>query len=77
MVDYDPWSGNYDGTIVRQNNIIGGLATSSPTSSQASEGTNNADAIIKSACCSVCLVGDIHSHVFQDWYRYGTSCLVW
>ncbi|KAF8530898.1 hypothetical protein JB92DRAFT_2803962 [Gautieria morchelliformis] len=47
LVDYDPWSGNYDGTIVRQNNIIGGLATSSPTSLQATEGTNNADAIIK------------------------------
>ena len=55
MVDFDPWSGNYDGTVVRQNNIVGGLATSSPTSPQDTTGTNNNDAIIKSVYCSTCL----------------------
>jgi hypothetical protein len=47
MVDFDPWSGNYDGTVVKNNNIVGGLATDSPTSSADSKGTNNQDAIIK------------------------------
>ena len=47
MVDFNPWSGDYDGAVVRQNNIVGGLATSSPTSSHATDGTNNNDVIIK------------------------------
>ena len=47
MVDFDPWSGDYDGVIVRQNNIVGGLATSPPTSPHATDGSNSDDAIIK------------------------------
>jgi hypothetical protein len=47
MVDHDPWLGDFDGTVVQQNNIIGGLATSSPTSPEDTKGTNNHNAIIK------------------------------
>ncbi|KAF8592767.1 hypothetical protein K439DRAFT_1643763 [Ramaria rubella] len=47
MVDYDPWFGDYEGTVVRQNNIVGGLATSAPTSASDKDGTNNDDVIIK------------------------------
>ncbi|KIJ22646.1 hypothetical protein M422DRAFT_57130 [Sphaerobolus stellatus SS14] len=47
MVDYTPWSGNYSNTVVRKNNIIGGLATDSLTSPDDTRGTNNGSAIIK------------------------------
>lgn len=47
MVDYEPWLGDYDGTIVHQNRIVGGLSTSSPTSPDDTRGTNDHNAIIK------------------------------
>ena len=47
MVDVTPWGGNYAGTIVRNNTIIGGLATDSRSAAQ-SDGDNVDDVIIKS-----------------------------
>jgi hypothetical protein len=47
MVDVQPWEGNYAGTIVQNNTIIGGLATDSRSAVQ-SDGTNVNDVIIKS-----------------------------
>ena len=46
MVDYDPWSGNYTNTIVRNNIIRGGFATD-PAETGESKGVNEDDAIIK------------------------------
>ena len=45
MVDYDPWSGNYTGTTVYNNTILGGFANESPNNS--SKGSNAGNAIIK------------------------------
>jgi hypothetical protein len=47
MVDVTPWGGDYTGTIVRNNTIIGGLATDSRSAVQ-SDGDNVDDVIIKS-----------------------------
>ncbi|KAI0331299.1 hypothetical protein GY45DRAFT_1322582 [Cubamyces sp. BRFM 1775] len=46
MVDYDPWSGNYTNTIVRNNIIRGGFATDSAEAGEA-KGVNEDDAIVK------------------------------
>ncbi|EJF62335.1 hypothetical protein DICSQDRAFT_135925 [Dichomitus squalens LYAD-421 SS1] len=46
MVDYEPWSGNYTNTIVRNNMIYGGFATE-PAVSDETKGVNDDDAIIK------------------------------
>lgn len=46
MVDYDPWGGNFTDTIVRDNVILGGYATT-PETSDASKGNNFENAIIK------------------------------
>ncbi len=46
MVDYDPWNGNYTGTVVRDNVILGGFA-SDPATPGESKGENDEDAIIK------------------------------
>jgi hypothetical protein len=46
MVDVLPWNGDYSGTVVRNNTIIGGLATDSRSASQ-SDGENVDDVIIK------------------------------
>jgi parallel beta-helix repeat protein len=46
MVDYEPWKGNYTNTIVRNNTIMGGFATSQPDGNE-TEGTNADDVIIK------------------------------
>lgn len=46
MVDYLPWSGNFTGTIVENNNIMGGFATNL-TNSTSEEGKNTYDAFIK------------------------------
>jgi len=46
MVDYEPWKGNYTNTIVRNNTIRGGFATSTETSSE-TYGSNEDDVIIK------------------------------
>lgn len=45
MVDYDPWNGTYDGTVVRDNTILGGFATD--TFDGNSKGDNKDDAIAK------------------------------
>ncbi|KAH8118393.1 hypothetical protein DFH11DRAFT_1567138 [Phellopilus nigrolimitatus] len=44
MVDYNPWSGNYTGVVVQNNNIYGGFAT---TKGNATLGDDKFDAIIK------------------------------
>ncbi|KAJ6615617.1 hypothetical protein B0H10DRAFT_2220261 [Mycena sp. CBHHK59/15] len=46
MVDYLPWKGNYTNTIVRNNTIIGGFATSVEVGDDKT-GTNADDAVIK------------------------------
>ncbi|KAJ7639529.1 hypothetical protein FB45DRAFT_828419 [Roridomyces roridus] len=46
MVDYLPWRGNYTNTVVHDNTIFGGFATS-PTDGKDTKGTNSNDAIIK------------------------------
>ena len=47
MVDVVPWGGNYTGTVVWNNTIIGGFATDSKSASQ-NDGQNVDDVIIKS-----------------------------
>ncbi len=48
MVDVDPFSGYYNGTIVRNNAIAGGFATGSPTSGgNTTDGDDSNDVIIK------------------------------
>ena len=47
MVDVDPWGGNYTGTVVRNNTILGGFATDSNSATQ-KDGKNAEDVIIKS-----------------------------
>ncbi|KAF8897891.1 hypothetical protein BD779DRAFT_1667805 [Infundibulicybe gibba] len=46
MVDYEPFKGNYTGTVVRNNSIFGGFATDTPENGD-SKGNNFKDAIIK------------------------------
>ncbi|KAI0751072.1 hypothetical protein C8Q80DRAFT_1155380 [Daedaleopsis nitida] len=46
MVDYDPWNGNYTGTVVQNNVIYGGFA-SDPAVAGDTKGENDEDAIIK------------------------------
>ena len=45
MVDYEPWLGNYTGTTVYNNTILGGFANENVTNG--SKGVNAEDAIIK------------------------------
>ena len=45
MVDYEPWLGNYTGTTVYNNTILGGFANEDPDNS--SKGVNAEHAIIK------------------------------
>jgi hypothetical protein len=46
MVDYDPFSGSYAGTVVRNNTILGGFAAGTATAGE-TKGQNFEDAIIK------------------------------
>lgn len=46
LVDYDPWNGNYSGTVVYDNTVIGGFATDSDSSHQ-TDGVNVDNVIIK------------------------------
>lgn len=48
MVDYDPWNGDYTGTVVRDNLILGGFATDNDNATM-SKGSNFENAIIKYA----------------------------
>jgi len=47
MVDYDPWSGDFTGTVVRDNLILGGFATDAIDNDNNSKGNNFENAIIK------------------------------
>ncbi|KAF8507643.1 hypothetical protein BU17DRAFT_100380 [Hysterangium stoloniferum] len=47
LVDYNPWNGNYNGTVVRNNDIVGGFATDSIDDAVDNKGTNSGSAIIK------------------------------
>jgi hypothetical protein len=47
MVDYEPWLGNYTGTTVYNNTILGGFANEDPDNNS-TKGLNAEDAIIKS-----------------------------
>ena len=46
MVDYEPWLGNYTGTSVYNNTILGGFANEK-TANDSTKGINAEDAIIK------------------------------
>ncbi|KAI9513289.1 hypothetical protein F5148DRAFT_289137 [Russula earlei] len=46
MVDVLPWGGNYSGTVVQNNTILGGFATDSKSATQ-TDGQNAEDVIIK------------------------------
>jgi len=45
LVDYDPWKGEYTGTVVYNNTIFGGFANENPNHD--SKGANSEHAIIK------------------------------
>lgn len=47
MVDYEPWLGDYTGTMVYNNTIYGGFANENPNPKNDSKGINAEDAIIK------------------------------
>lgn len=34
MVDFNPWNGDYAGTVVHDNNIIGGSSTATDSTNQ-------------------------------------------
>ncbi|KAF8961109.1 hypothetical protein BDZ97DRAFT_1257674 [Flammula alnicola] len=46
LVDYDPWSGDFTGTVVHDNVILGGFATDGQNRTDA-KGSNFEDAVIK------------------------------
>jgi hypothetical protein len=50
MVDYEPWSGDYTNTVVRNNTILGGFATDTEDEVKESKGSNTDDVIIKYVC---------------------------
>lgn len=54
MVDYEPWKGNYTNTIVRNNTIRGGFATSNATAGE-EYGINDDDVIIKCVSLIQCV----------------------
>jgi hypothetical protein len=60
MVDVNPWSGNYTSTIVQNNTIMGGFATTADTGG-AQKGDNNDTAILKSVL-RLCNFISAHTH---------------
>ncbi len=46
MVDVAPWGGDYSGTVVENNTIMGGFATDSDSATK-TDGVNVDDVIIK------------------------------
>jgi len=46
MVDYDPYNGDYTGTVVTNNTIMGGFSTDTPQADE-TKGADSHDAIIK------------------------------
>jgi len=47
MVDFLPWNGNYTGTVVQNNTIMGGFAAKSSTSASQKDGENADNVMIK------------------------------
>jgi hypothetical protein len=47
MVDYNPFSGDYSGTVVRNNTILGGFASDDEDEVRQTKGENDEDVIIK------------------------------
>ena len=66
MVDVVPWGGNYTGTVVQNNTIIGGFATDSKSASQ-TDGENVDDVIIKS------VVSQRARHFSYELHRIGVA----
>lgn len=55
LVDYLPWTGDFTGTVVENNSILGGFATNLTDPSD-DEGKNSADAFIKYVLGALSLV---------------------
>jgi hypothetical protein len=47
MVDFDPWNGNFNGTVVENNHIIGPFADGPALTAGDLTGPNSKDIIIK------------------------------
>jgi len=84
MVDYEPWSGNYTGTTVYNNTILGGFANEDLDKS--SEGLNAEHAIIKIGIAigprtwfgdkfknNVSRGGIVHDNQFSGAFSYGIA----
>jgi hypothetical protein len=84
MVDYEPWSGNYTGTTVYNNTILGGFANEDLSSS--SDGLNAEHAIIKIGIAigprtwfgdryenNVSRNGNVHSNQLSGAFSYGIA----
>ena len=74
MVDVVPWGGNYTGTIVQNNTIIGGFATDSKSASQ-TDGENVDDVIIKSVVSQ--RARHFYLRTAQNWCSHRASDVVW
>jgi len=74
MVDVAPWGGNYIGTVVQNNTIIGGFATDSKSGSQ-TDGLNVDDVIIKSVVSRK--ARDLFSQAAQNRYSRWAPDMVW
>ncbi|KAH9015928.1 hypothetical protein EDB85DRAFT_2076291 [Lactarius pseudohatsudake] len=75
MVDVTPWGGDYSGTVVRNNTIIGGLATDSMSTTQ-SDGANVDDVIIKIGIAigpQTCSSGTVLGNRFTGAFGYGIA----
>ena len=70
--------GNYTNTVVRDNTIYGGFASSDPDSPTETKGQNNEDAIIKSVAkrVSILFLCLLNLPLLQDRYCDWTSDLV-
>jgi len=84
MVDYQPWSGNYTGTTVYNNTILGGFANEDLGSS--SDGLNAEHAIIKIGIAigprtwfgdkfknNVSRSGSVHNNLLSGAFSYGIA----
>jgi hypothetical protein len=74
MVDVLPWGGNYTGTVVQNNTIIGGFATDSKSASQ-TDGENVDDTIIKSVVSQ--RVRHSYLRIAQNRRSHWASDVVW
>ena len=68
--------GNYTGTVVRDNVILGGFATDEQDSVTETKGENDDDAIIKSVIASALLFRLLNIPLSQDRHCDWTSDLV-